>query len=563
MKKKILPIGIDDFKQMIEGQYYYVDKTLFIKELLDMKGKVTLFTRPRRFGKTLNMSMLQYFFEINEDENDKLFDGLKISRSGEGYLQHMGKYPVISLTLKSLKQPTFVLAYEQLKRVLKKEYDRHRDVIWNSGCLSDSDKTRYDKIMCLDGEKADYYIALEFLAQCLYQCHGTKVIILIDGYDVPLENAYFEGYYEEMVSLIRSLFESALKSNKNLEFAVITGCLRISKESIFTGLNNLEIISILNEYYSEHFGFTQRELDEMLTYYDIMEKQQLMEEWYDGFRFGGTDVYNPWSVINFVKACVRNNNVLPEPYWSNTSSNSIVRKLVERATLSVKQEIELLIEGKTIEKPVHEDITYEDIDSTQDNLWNFLFFTGYLKKSNERMKAETKYIELSIPNSEVRYIYKTTVLRWFEEQVKQKDLTTLYHSIIDGKVLELEKELSDRLRESISFYDNKEAFYHGFLLGLLGGMDEYLIDSNREAGDDRYDICLRSLDVAKPVILIEVKLASKYPEMQAKSEEAMEQIDTRNYKEAILGEGYQELINYGISFYKKNCKVMMKRERLS
>ena len=560
MEQKILPVGIDDFKKIIEGQYYYVDKTLFIKELLDMKSDVCLFTRPRRFGKTLNMSMLRYFFELNEQAYGHLFDGLAITKSGERYMQHMGQYPVISLALKSMKQATFEEAFYCLKEEIAKEYKRH-DIILE-GLKYTSEKEKYLRIAEMTAPKEEYLTSLKFLSHCLKQYYGKESIVLIDEYDVPLENSYFAGFYEEMIALIRSLFESVLKTNEDLKFAVITGCLRISKESIFTGLNNLEIISILNEYYSEHFGFSQHELDGMLSYYDLTDKRQIMKEWYDGYCFGSTDVYNPWSVINFVKAAVKNKNTLPEPYWSNTSSNSIVKRLIEGASLSVKQEIEQLIEGKCIEKPVHEDITYEDIDSSQDNLWNFLFFTGYLKKVNERMKEETKYIQMSIPNSEVRYIYKTTVLRWFEEQVKQKDLSLLYQSIVDGRALNIEKELSAKLRESISFYDNKEAFYHGFLLGLLGGMEEYLVDSNREAGNGRYDICMRSLDVEKPVVLFELKLASDFSKMQDKSEEAISQICSKKYKDALVNEGYQNIICYGIGFYKKNCKVTMRREAL-
>lgn len=558
MKKKILPIGIDDFKQLIQGEYYYVDKTLLIKELIDQKGAVSLFTRPRRFGKTLNMSMLQCFFEKNEGQNENLFEGLAIMECGTGYLTHMGKYPVISISLKSMKQSGYEEAFFCFKEEIAREYKRHDRIV--DSLKYESEKERYLRIVEMTATKEEYLTALRFLSDCLMSYYKQECVVLIDEYDVPLESSYFAGFYEKMISLIRSLFESVLKTNTNLKFAVITGCLRISKESIFTGLNNLENISILNEYYSEHFGFTQAEVNKMLSYYGIPEKEAVMREWYDGYRFGGTDVYNPWSAINYVKTCVRNADAYPEPYWSNTSSNSIVRKLIDCANLSVKQEIEMLIEGKTIEKPIHEDITYEDIDSTQDNLWNFLFFTGYLKKIEERMLDETKYVRMAIPNSEVRYIYKTTVRRWFEEQIKTKDMTGFYQAFLSGDAKLMEQEIAAKLRESISFYDNKEAFYHGFLLGLLGGMDDYLIDSNREAGDGRYDICLRSLDVTKPVILIELKVASDFYSMNAKSEEALKQIVQRRYKEAVLGEGYQNILNYGISFYKKNCYVSVNIE---
>lgn len=551
-----IPIGVDDFKEVIQKNYYYVDKTLLIKELLDNGGKVNLFTRPRRFGKTLNISMLRCFFDYSM-EACELFSGTKIMEAGERYLQHMGKYSVISISLKSLKQEDFALSFEQLKRVVKKEYDYHWKGIEGSNALTESEVERYQSIRDLKGEKADYYIALEFLSECLYKCHGRKVIILIDEYDVPLENAYFCGFYDKMVSLVRSVFESALKTNANLEFAVLTGCLRISKESIFTGLNNLEIISILNPHYTEHFGFTQEEVNEMLEYYHISQKRHIVKKWYDGYRFGDAEVYNPWSVINYVKGADKDPEHLPAPYWSNTSSNSIVRRLVERADMSVKQEIENLIEGKTIIKPIQEDITYEDVDSTQNNLWNFLFFKGYLKKISEKQEEEIRYIEMGIPNSEVRYIYKTMVLRWFEEKVDKKDLSALYRSILDGDVEIIEEILSENLMETISFYDYQENFYHGFLAGLLKNMDNYIVLSNRESGNGRPDILLKYPSVRGKAVILELKISNTYKSMEEKCKEALQQIEEQQYEAQLREEGYSNIIKYGVAFYRKECKVMM------
>ena len=491
MAWKPLPIGVDNFEKLVTNGYYFVDKTLFIRDLLDMKGEVNLFTRPRRFGKTLNMSMIRYFFEMEEDNAGRLFAGTEIMSTGEEYLKWMGQFPVISLSLKSMKQPNWTLAFEMLKKAIREEYSRHWKTVEASGRLSDADRERFQRIRDLKGTDADYADALKFLSECLYICTGRKTIILIDEYDVPLENAYFAGFYEQMTALLRSLFESALKTNENLEFAVMTGCLRISRESIFTGLNNLKIMSITADTYAEYFGFTPDEVEAMLKFYDLEMNLKTMQQWYDGYQFGSTEVYNPWSVINYVQSCRTNKDAFARPYWSNTSSNSIVRTLVEKADLSVKQEIEALIEGKTITKPIHEDITYEDMDSTQDNLWNFLFFTGYLKKIREQQEGETIYMEMAIPNREVRYIYKDTVLRWFEEKTDKKELSPLYESILNGDTEKMAEILSENLMETISFYDYQESYYHGFLAGMLKNIGNYIVLSNRESGNGRPDIILK------------------------------------------------------------------------
>lgn len=548
-----LPIGVENFEEMITKGYYYVDKTLLIKDLIDLRAKVNLFTRPRRFGKTLNMSMLRYFFEKSDKDRSSLFAGTKIMDAGESYLKEMGQYPVIALSLKSMKQASYESAFHCLKEEIAKEFKKHPRLIERLG--SDDDRTKYNLLMNRKAEEEEYLTSLKFLSECLYSFYGCRTVILIDEYDVPLENAYFHGFYEKMVSLIRSLFESALKTNDTLEFAVITGCLRISKESIFTGLNNLRVISILDKSYAEHFGFTPDEVDQMLVHYGLEENREAVRNWYDGYRFGDTEVYNPWSVINYMDSCYKDKKEFPRPYWSNTSSNSIVRTLVERADLSVKQEIESLIEGGTITKPIHEDITYDDMDSTQDNLWNFLFFTGYLKKISEQQDGEEILITMAIPNSEVRYIYKNTVLRWFEEKTKGKELTPLYDSILNGDREKIAEVLSENLMETISFYDYQESYYHGFLAGMLKHMGNYIVQSNRESGNGRPDILIKYPSVRGKAVILELKVARSYQDLEKKCDEALRQIEERNYEVELRQEGYTEILKYGIAFYRKECMV--------
>ena len=554
MERKSLPVGVDSYKKIMEKGYYYVDKTLFIKDLIDLRGEVNLFTRPRRFGKTLNMSMLRYFFEKDASgDSRRLFAGTKIMDMGERYLSEMGRYPVISISLKSMKQADYKSAFYCLKEEIAREFERHLAVAEQLN--SEKKRNKYRRFADGTADPEEYLTALQFLSECLKNDCGTGAVILIDEYDVPLENAFFHGFYAEMASLIRSLLESALKTNEALEFAVVTGCLRISRESIFTGLNNLSIISVLDSSYAEHFGFTQSEVDQMLAYYGIEDKRETVRQWYDGYQFGQTEVYNPWSLINYVNSCMKNKGALPRPYWSNTSSNSIVRTLVNRADLSVKQEIEALIEGNTITKPIHEDITYEDMDSTQDNLWNFLFFTGYLKKISESLKGETIYVELAVPNSEVRYIYKNSVLQWFENRTEKKDLSVLYESFLNGDCKRAADILSENLMETISFYDYQESYYHGFLAGMLKNISNYIVLSNRESGNGRPDVILKYPSVRGKAVIIEMKVAKSYQELEKKCDEALKQIEERKYEEPLRQEGYRDILKYGVAFYKKDCMV--------
>lgn len=557
--KKQLPIGYDNFKEIITENFYFADKTLMVKDILDNRGKVNLFTRPRRFGKSLALSMLRYFFEkdcdINgrEIDNSALFHDMKIMEMGEPYTRHMGQYPVINLSLKSAKQPTYDLAYTMLKRRISEEYKRHAYIL--NQIKNQSDRTRFEQIMNEISDAGAFADSLAFLSRVLSEVSGQNVIILIDEYDVPLESAYFCGFYKEMIDFIRSLFESALKTNDYLKFAVITGCLRISKESIFTGLNNLEINSILSPYYAEHFGFTPAELKDILNYYELQEKNAEIAAWYDGYLFGNTEVYNPWSVINHIKAAYHTKNSFPKPYWANTSSNNIIRELITRSDSVARQEIEDLIEGKTIEKPIHEDITYEDIYKTQDNLWNFLFFTGYLKKVSERFSEDTLYLTLAIPNTEVRYIYRNTILEWFNQKIEHTDLTLLYRAVLEGDDAAFSDIVSEQLVDTISFFDYAENYYHGFLCGLLKGCPGYITVSNRESGNGRPDILMKTPSVRGMAIIMEIKVVKDFEKMEEGCDLALKQIDKQDYESSLYKEGYRKFLKYGICFYRKECLV--------
>lgn len=563
--RKKIGIGIENYKVLIDKNYYYVDKTLLIKELVDKGGMVNLFTRPRRFGKTLALSMLRTFFEADTDvkgnvtNNSHYFEGMKIMEAGEEYAQLQGRFPVINLSLKSAKQPDFKMAYACLVDEICKEFERHRYVL-QGDALIEINKEKFLQIMNRKADPDEYATALKFLSECLKQYHGRNTIILIDEYDVPLENAWFEGFYDQMIKFIRSVFESALKTNDSLELAVVTGCLRISKESIFTGLNNLEVISILTNDYAECFGFTAEEVKAILCAYDLEEKVEEAKRWYDGYLFGNTEVYNPWSIINYVKTAAADRRSFPKPYWSNTSSNSIVRELIENADAGVKKEIEDLIDGGTIEKQVHEDITYGDIRRTQDNLWNFLFFTGYLKAVSQRFEIDSIYLTMTIPNEEIRYIYRNTIREWFVQKLKVADFRPFYQAIVDGNSEVFEETVKSHLRESISFMDSAEKFYHGFLLGLLGALQDYETVSNRESGDGRPDIMLKPYDEYEPVVIIEIKHTNKFNLMEGQCDAALAQIEEKNYAAEPLDEGYSRILKYGVCFCKKSCKVKCAKE---
>ena len=561
MDRKKIPVGYEDIKEIAEKNLYFVDKSLMIQELLDGEGKVLLLTRPRRFGKTLNVSMLRRFFEDERTErgekidNRFVFDGLAITKCGKKYLEHQQQYPVISLSLKSAKQPDYNMAYESLIYDIAGEFRRHSYVLQGEQ-LSRMDKEQFRAVMEQRADKAVYARALRILSEHLARYHEKNVVILIDEYDVPLENAYFEGFYDEMIAFVRSLFESALKTNPNLAFSVVTGCLRISRESIFTGLNNLEIHSVLSRSYSSYFGFTEQEVKDMLEYYGLSEKYAELKKWYDGYRFGDQDIYNPWSIMNYVKATATDYNAFPKSYWSNTSSNNIIRMLIEQADEDTREDIEKLMDGETIEKPVHEEITYGDIHESTDNLWNFLYFTGYLKECGQRLEGRNIYVKLAIPNEEIAYIYETTIKEWFDKRIRKLDRQPLITALEQGDCTAAEDFISAQLLDTISYFDYKESYYHGFLTGLCSGIPGYLVQSNRESGTGRPDLVFKEKKFMGRAMILELKVTERFERMEAGCREALAQIEEQNYEAELAADGYRPILKYGLCFFKKGCRIL-------
>lgn len=559
--KKPLPIGVDNFEKVIKESYYYIDKTMLIKELLEFKGEVNLFTRPRRFGKTLNLSMLRYFFEDTGDEkqnrqNKELFQGMKILEAGENYTCHMGAYPVLELTLKSAKQKDFGTAFFMIRTAVSAEFERHRECVEKGReRLSQGEYEQYIQISEGKSDEKTIGNSLQFFCQCMYKVTGRKTVILIDEYDVPLENAYFRGFYGDMADFIRSFFEAALKTSQYLQFAVITGCLRISKESIFTGLNHLNIISVLDKRYSEHFGFTEPEVRRAMAYYDVESRFPTMKEWYGGYMFGNTQVYNPWSVIKFLYDLYADSNAFPRPYWSNTSSNDIIRDLIARADRETKGQIEALLRGEALDIQVHEEITYEDMLSRGESLWNFLYFTGYLTKESEYFKESSIYLWVRIPNTEVKTIYQNTILKWMREVIEKEDFRDLYRAMEEGDAGKMRDILNEQLFGTISFFDNAENFYHGFLAGILSQSENYLVKSNRESGLGRSDIMVKSPSLRGRAFILELKISEGIDALETDAEKALRQIYDKKYWEELRAEGYRRIDCYGISFYRKDCEV--------
>ena len=560
-KKKQIAIGVEDFKTIIDKGGYFVDKTLMIQKLIESQAMVTLFTRPRRFGKTLNQFMLRRFFEDERTEtgekidNTHLFDGLRITKCGEEFLSHQQKYPVIFMSLKSAKQDTYALAYMELKKRISEEYKRHKYVLQGDALTAD-EKERFAAVSGILDDASLYVDALGFLSMCLFKYHGQNAIILIDEYDVPLENAYVHGFYEQMIGFIRSLFESALKTNPYLEKGVITGCLRISKESIFTGLNNLKTDSVLHTDYANSFGFTEAEVTAMLSYYGLSDKLEEVRKWYDSYFYNGIEIYNPWSIINYVYDHSHKITRFPLPYWSNTSSNSIIREMVMDADDDAKRDLEALMDNGTIEKPVHEDITYGDIHKSQDNLWNFLFFTGYLKSVGERIDAEGDlHLQLAIPNMEVKKIYRESITDWFDQRMKTTDRSPLIHALEVGDCEAAEDFINQQLLDTISYFDYAESYYHGFMAGLLSNVGRYRVYSNRESGNGRPDIVMTELKFMGRAIILELKRSDTFKDMEMKCEEALAQMKEQKYAAPLADEGYQEILQYAICFFKKGCMV--------
>ena len=559
--KKPLPVGVENFKDMAESGYYYVDKTLLIKELLDLKGKVNLFTRPRRFGKTLNLSMLRYFFEdtgdkVKNEQNKALFQNMKIMDAGEEYAEQMGGYPVFELTLKSAKQEEYDTAYYMIQNAISTEFERHRRIVENGkGSLSLREYEQYTDIAEGKAEEKAVRNSLQLFCQCMYKATGKNTVILIDEYDVPLENAYFQGFYEKMTGFIRSLFEAALKTNAYLQFAVITGCLRISKESIFTGLNHLKIISILH--HPNHFGFCKTKMFTipLIKYYGVWSRFSTMKKWYDGYMFGDTQVYNPWSVINFMYDLYAKTGAFPRPYWINTSSNDIIKELIVHADRETKSQIETLLKGDVLDIQVHEEVTYGDMYSSDENLWNFLYFTGYLTKESEYFNESAIFLKVRIPNIEVKTIYQNTIRNWMKENVRKENFYDLYCAMEDGNGDKMRDILNAQLFQTISFYDSAENFYHGFLTGILSQSENYLVKSNRESGNGRVGIMVKSPSLRGRAFVLELKVSDSIDDLEVDAKKALQQIYDKKYIEELRAEGYRKIDCYGVSFYRKDCEI--------
>ena len=563
-----LPVGIENFDEIRKLGFYYIDKTRLIEQLLQGWGKVTLFTRPRRFGKTLNMSMLKSFFEIGTDKT--LFDGLYISGNKELCDEHMGKYPVIFLSFKGVEGLTYDEAFDVLVRVIGKEISRV-SFLADSDKLTMLEREQYKGLTIIeDGSfvfsKDKLISSLQLLSQLLYKHYGQKVVILIDEYDVPLDKAFQNGYYKEMVSLIRGLFGQALKTNEFLQFAVLTGCLRVSKESIFTGLNNFEINSIVDIDHDEQFGFTDDEVMKLLSDYDRSERYHDAKEWYDGYHFGNADIYCPWDVINFAKKLVSDPSARPSAFWINSSGNDMVRRFVDKSDQTTRDEIEKLVAGGFVEKQLRLDLTYDEIDSTIDNLWSVLFTTGYLTKIGEVKvpDSESYAYKLVIPNKEVREVFILQIQEWFKAVVAKDDDTMklLSRAILDKDEKQIARQLNIVMSRMISILDTKapdamkENFYHGLLLGLLRGSNpDWLIKSNRESGDGFSDILIEPEDPDAGIV-IEVKYAKEMKELDAACEAAMAQIKNKRYDEALRDEGRCDILAYGIAFCRKRCRVV-------
>ena len=560
--KTKLPMGIEDFKRIRSEEFYYIDKTGLIRELLENEAYVNLFTRPRRFGKTLNMSMLKYFFEIGDDST--LFDGLEIAKEKELCAKYMGKFPVIAITLKGASGRTFEEALGMLRNIIGNEAMRFQFLL-QSMQLTEIEHKRYEALINID-KTGSYTMSDELLkdslfilSQLLQKHYHQNVVILIDEYDVPLDKAYQSGYYDAMVELIRVLFGNAFKTNSSLYFAVLTGCLRISKESIFTGLNNFNVYTVKDVQYKEYFGFTDNEVKALLKYYGFTDKYNRIKEWYNGYRFGDLDIYCPWDVVSYCHALKMNPLTEPQNYWVNTSSNSIIRSFLGRANATTKNEIEQLINGKSVKKRIHQELTYRDLDSRQDHLWSILFTTGYLTQCGTQTGDVT---ELVIPNKEIQWIFVEQIRDWFDDEtIKNRErLENFCRAFEENNVVAIENGFQEYLEDMISIRDTsvrkgmKENFYHGLLLGILGNMDNWIVQSNAELGDGYSDI---SIEIRRKRIGIVIEL--KYAENGAFEEackEAVEQINERNYEKSLEGDGMTTIYKYGIACYKKRCKVI-------
>lgn len=543
-RMKLLPTGIENFKTMIDKSAYYVDKTNFIEDVLN--EQVVSYTRPRRFGKTLNMSMLYYFFSIKEKENAYLFDGLNISKNKDA-LKHQNKYPTIFISLKEMKNLTFDAQISSFSNVIYELLEKNLEIL-SSDQLSDTTKDILYKLHNRSSSIEDLKISLRVITNALYTYYQQKVIVLIDEYDVPLQAAYQNNYYEEMVEFLRSVFSSALKTNDALEKGVMTGCLRISKESIFTGLNNFTAYSVLNNISSESFGFTESEVKKLLKDYNLSEKMDEVKKWYDGYQFGNKEIYNPWSTLMYVKNITQDVSFKPISFWANTSGNDLVVKYIQNGDKKLRKEFDLLMNGQSLIKYIKPEFTYREMDNIN-NIYSFLLLTGYLKVIKDR--GENQY-ELVIPNKEVYEIYKQSFMSYFEDYTTSRK-GELYQEFVDGDAKKVNLLLNDILLRSISYFDNQESFYHGFLVGLL---NDYEVVSNRESGNGRFDVCVLPENILGTVVLIECKHSISEDDLIDDAKEGARQIVEKKYLEEHRFKKYENAIGYGMSFYKKQCYVV-------
>lgn len=560
-EKKRLPVGLENFEQIIKDNYYYVDKTGLISELLRNGGMVNLFTRPRRFGKTLNMSMLEYFFSIEGDKS--IFDDLEILKDPKLCDEYMGKYPVISVSLKGINAAAYEGAFDFAVQIMQRAAEAFQ-FLCDSECLSEHDKEAYKKLLDSNMSEAVFCSGLRRLSELLAKHYGTKVILLIDEYDVPLAKAFANGYYDQMVFLIRNLLEQALKTNSSLKLAVLTGCMRISKESIFTGLNNFTTFTIADVDFDEYFGFTDQEVRDLLTYYECADKYESIKEWYDGYRFGNVDVYCPWDVVSYLRSLRRNREAIPQNYWINTSSNAEVKEFIRQSkNLTTKREIERLMAGESITKTIHPELTYKEMYESIENIWSVLFATGYLTQSGQ---VDARKFKLRIPNLEIRDIFKTQIMEYFKESVaKDGDMLGRFcKALKNGEEKKVEDIFESYLKKTISIRDTfvrkemKENFYHGILLGILGIKEEWGVFSNQETGEGYSDILIET-ENSETAILIEVKYAGD-GNLDVACERALKQVEERKYDEELRENGVDKILKYGIACYMKRCKVKLAEE---
>lgn len=544
-----MPIGISDFKKLIEGNYYYVDKTLLIKDLLDNKSEITLITRPRRFGKTINMSMLKYYFD-NKETNNNLFSSLAISQYPE-YKNYQGKYPVIYISLKDVKSNTWEQVYRKLQNIIQFEISKC-EFLMDSEKLNSYDKTYLDKLLNFTADRADFEDSLSRLIYYLYKYYGVKPILLIDEYDEPIQSGFINNYYEDIISFIRNWLSGALKDNSYLEFAILTGILRVAKESIFSGLNNLEVLTIIDEPYKEYFGFTEEEVKLIAKVFKSEDKLSEIKDWYDGYNFSGLEIYNPWSVLNYFKQ-----HCVPQAYWVNTSGNDIIKSLIKLSDSSMKETLKSLLNGSTIKSSINTAIIYSDIYESKENLYSFLLFTGYLKTISKEKIGTRNFYTLAIPNKEIGEVYADEILKQFKTVIKSDTLNNLLIALLSRDVVAFKTLFQEIILNAISCYDTSESFYHGLILGIVALLiDTHEVKSNRESGYGRFDVMLIPRNNNLQGIILEFKYTDNENELKVKAIEALQQISDKKYETELLDRGIKEIYKYGIAFHKKRIEML-------